>query len=166
MAHKRGSVLGTTIIYRDVVNTLIKTLESAAEAPARWRGGGKQALIRNLAATAVCPACRLEEDATQRAAKTLLKHLREPDIHAAYVAAGGLCLPHLQATLAYASDDAARTLAGWQAAATQPLRDELDELIRKHDHRFAREPVSAREADAWERGVAAAVGADEKPRAD
>ncbi len=165
MASQHGSVLGTAIIYRDVVNTLTKALEAGEAAPSRWRGGGKSALDRALAATAGCPACRLEADATQRVAKTLLKHLGQGEIADAYVAAGGLCLPHFQLVLSHAGDGAARTLAGWQAAAFRRLRDELDELIRKHDHRFQSEPLTEREADSWERAVAAATGArDERPR--
>jgi hypothetical protein len=95
-----------------------------------------------------------------RAAKTLLKHLAEPEVAAGYVAAGGLCLPHLQAVLGQASEAAARTLAEWQATAYRRLRDELDELIRKHDYRFAGEPIGA-EADSWQRAVAQIVGESE-----
>ena len=161
MAHKRGSVLGTAIIYRDVVNTLVKGLEeSAPTAPRRLFGGGRGELGKRLAATAACPACRLEQAAEERVAKTLLKHLEQKEIGPAYVAAGGLCLPHFQLVLGHASADATSTLAGWQATALHQLRDELDELIRKHDHRFAREPITEADGDSWQRGVAAVVGRD------
>jgi hypothetical protein len=79
----------------------------------------------------------------------------------AYVAAGGLCLPHLRLTLAHGSRGASRTLAQWQATAWRRLRDELDELIRKHDHRFLHEQVTEDEADSWRRAVAAVAGAAE-----
>ncbi|MCX6031150.1 MAG: DUF6062 family protein [Chloroflexi bacterium] len=162
MAHKRGSVLGTAIIYRDVVNTLTRTLEeSAPAAPSRLFGNRGGNLGKRLAATIPCPACRLEEAAEERTAKTLLKHLGQEEIGAAYVAAGGLCLPHFQLVLGHASESATRRLAGWQATALRKLRDELDELIRKHDHRFAREPITEAEGDSWQRTVAAVVGRDE-----
>ena len=35
IARRRGSVLGVSIIYSDVVNTLVKTLEAQADAPTR-----------------------------------------------------------------------------------------------------------------------------------
>ncbi len=166
MSHKRGSVLGTAIIYRDVVNTLTRALEaSAPAAPGRLFGNRGGNLGKRLAATVPCPACRLEQDAEQRTAKTLLKHLGQAEIGPAYVAAGGLCLPHFQLALGHASESATRTLAGWQATALRKLRDELDELIRKHDHRFAREPITEAEGDSWQRGVAAVVGRDERSRA-
>jgi Family of unknown function (DUF6062) len=157
MAGKRGSVLGTAVIYRDVVNTLARALQEEAAAPRRWRGN-RDTLARRLAPTAGCPACALEQDAERRAAKTLLKHVSSADIAAAYDAAGGLCLPHFEVVLAHAGGEASRTLAQWQASALCRLRDELDELIRKHDYRFRGEPTSAEEAIAWKRAVAAAVG--------
>jgi hypothetical protein len=160
MANKRGSVLGTAVIYRDVVNTLARILQEEAAAPRRWRGN-RDALARRLAPTAGCPACAMEQDAERRAAKTLLKHIGSADIAAAYDAAGGLCLPHFQVVLAHAGEEATRTLAGWQESALCRLRDELDELIRKHDYRFRGEPTTDEEAVSWMRAVAAAVGQPE-----
>ena len=162
MARERGSVLGTAIIYRDIVNTLAKALETSEATGPHWARGKRASLSRLLAPSAGCPACLLEADAVQRSAKTLIKHFDSDEVAEVYVAAGGLCLPHLQATLALAGEEAARTLAGWQATVYRRLRDELDELIRKHDHRFAGEPVSEREAQSWERAVAGVAGEEEK----
>jgi hypothetical protein len=160
MAGKRGSVLGTALIYRDVVNTLAKALQEEAAAPRRWRGN-REALAARLAPTAGCPACAMEQDAERRSAKTLLKHLHSAEMAAAYAAAGGLCLPHFQVVLSHAGNEAARTLAQWQEGALSRLRDELDELIRKHDHRFRGEATTEEEAVSWQRAVAAAVGEPE-----
>jgi hypothetical protein len=157
MAGKRGSVLGTALIYRDVVNTLAKALRVEASAPWRWRGN-REVLAARLAPTAGCPACTLERDAERRSAKTLLKHLHSAEIAAAYTAGGGLCLPHFQVVLSQADEEAARTLAQWQEGALSRLRDELDELIRKHDYRFRGESMTDEEAVSWQRAVAAAVG--------
>jgi len=160
MAGKRGSVLGTALIYRDVVNTLVKALQEEAAAPRRWRAA-REALARRLAPTVGCPACALEQDAEHRSAKTLLKHLNSAEVAAAYSAAGGLCLPHFQVVLSHAGDEAARTLAQWQEGALCRLRDKLDGLIRKHDYRFRGEPTTDEEAISWKRAVAAAVGEPE-----
>jgi hypothetical protein len=163
MANQRGSVLGTAIMYRDFVNTLTKVLEAGGDAPRRslFSGRGQSDLDTNLAPTAPCPACTLETDAAHRTAKILLNHLDDPIMQQAYVAAGGLCLPHLRLTLAHAGGGAQRTLAGLQATTWRRLRDELDELIRKHDHRFLNERITDAEADAWRRAVAAVTGAAE-----
>lgn len=163
LAGTRGAVLGTAIVYRDVINTLTKALETQPAAPARFRlpGRGQSDLARGLAPTAPCPACVLEDDAQHRTAKILLKHLDDAAINEAYLAAGGLCLPHFQITLAHAGSGAAKTLAACQAQAWCRLRAELDELVRKHDHRFGRESITEAEAVAWQRAVASAVGESE-----
>jgi len=163
MASRRGAVLGTAIVYRDVINTVAKVLEAPEK---RSLLGGKGSLAQRLAATGPCPACSLEEDAVRRAIKTLLKHVDDAEVAKSYVAAGGLCLPHFTETLvqagAHAGGTASQSLADWQAAAFRRLRDELDELIRKHDYRFSGEAITAQEAVAWTRAVAAAVGEAER----
>jgi len=164
MARTRGSVLGTAIIYRDIVNTLARALETGETGGPPWARGKSASRSRQLAASAECPACLLETDAVQRAAKTLLKHLDSSEVAEGYAAAGGLCLPHFRATLALAGEGASGRLADWQATAYHRLRDELDELIRKHDYRFAGESITEREAYSWERAVAAVTGEEEKRR--
>ena len=124
------------------------------------RHGDVQALVRGLAPSRGCPACRLEADAVRRGAKTLLKYLADPAIAPAFAAAGGLCLAHLQTTLDVASGPQAEQLRAWQTALWRQLRGELDELIRKHDYRFAGETITPSEATAWERAVAGVVGSD------
>jgi hypothetical protein len=155
---ERGSVLGTAIIYRDVINPLIKALEANANPPSRLFGRGAPDLARALAASQDCPACVLERGAEEREVKVLLHHVDDAALGDAYQRAGGICLPHFQLALSHASAGAVKQLAGWQAAAWSRLRGELDELIRKHDYRFHSETVTGEEADAWQRAVAAVVG--------
>lgn len=164
LARERGAVLGTAIIYRDVINTLVKALEANGNPPARLFGRGQSGLSRSLAGTATCPACVLERDAEIRGVKVLLSHINDAALSEAYKQAGGICLPHFQLALSQASASAIRQLAEWQAAAWSRLRGELDELIRKHDYRFRSEPVTDAEADSWERAVAAVVGEEEPGR--
>lgn len=164
MTGQRGAVLGTAIIYRDVINTLVKALEANAESPSRLFRRGLPELSRVLAPSAECPACLLEQDAEHRSAKILLSHMDDQAIADAYRKAGGLCLPHFQIAIGHAGQAAIKELAGWQTEAWRRLRGELDELIRKHDYRFQSEPVTEAESVAWERAVAALVGeADPAP---
>ncbi len=161
MAGQRGAVLGTAIIYRDVINTLVKALEANADPPTRLFRRGQPELGRALAPSADCPACLLERDAEHRAARILLNHVDDQAIADAYCKGGGLCLPHFQITIGYASQGAAKQLAAWQTEAWSRLRSELDELIRKHDYRFRSEPVTDAESVSWQRAVAAVVGEPE-----
>ena len=152
-ANRHGSVLGLAIIYHDVINTLTKTLEDQVPN----RRFNRQGLVKRLGPSAECPACRLEGIALPRTIKTLLAYLDDPDIQTGYRNAGGLCLAHLQTTLGQANDAQARTLAEWQSVVYRELRDQLSELIRKHDHRFKNEPIGV-EGDAWRRAVARMAG--------
>jgi hypothetical protein len=66
---------------------------------------------------------------------------------------GGLCLPHLRRGLALARNDTAFTFL--QTTARERLAalgGEMDEFIRKYDHRFRREEWGA-EADSWQRAI-------------
>lgn len=164
MAGRRGSVLGTAIIYRDVVNTLVKTLEGRSGAGPRLFGRGQPELSRALGGSEQCPACALEHDAEARAARILLNHVGDAAVAEAYRESGGLCLPHFQLVLDQGSHAAGNTLAEWQAEGWSRLRDHLDELIRKHDYRFRSEIVTDKEAEAWQRAVAAVTGEPEPDR--
>jgi hypothetical protein len=157
-ANRHGSVLGLAIIYQDVTNTLAKVLQDEVSN----RRFNRQGLAKRLGPSAECPACRLERIALPRTIKTLLSYLEDPDIQAGYTAAGGLCLPHFQAALGQANDAQARTLAEWQLAVYSQLRDQLNELIRKHDHRFKSEPIGV-EGDSWRRAVARMAGEAGEP---
>jgi hypothetical protein len=152
----RGSPLGVALIYRSIINDLIEVLESQGPVVGR-RPGDRRALAARLGAAKRCPACRVEEEAAERASQTLLAHLGEPEIAPAYATAGGLCLSHLRGVLAQADEAQARTLQAWQLAVYQNLRKQLSEFIRKHDHRFRDEPFGD-EAHSWIRAVASLVG--------
>jgi hypothetical protein len=150
----RGGPLGVAIVYRNLVKDLVETLENPAPRDRRKPEA-------RLAPTGRCPACRAEEEAVDRYGLTLLAHGEQPGLADAYFQAGGLCLPHLRATLTHANDAQARMLQRWQLAIYRALHGELAEFIRKHDHRFRDEPFGA-EKDAWLRAVAALAGEADK----
>jgi hypothetical protein len=152
----RGSPLGVAIVYRHLLKDLATTLEKETQARLGPRRGRRRAATP-LQPTGACPACAVETESVERYGRTLLARLNHPDLVAAYEAAGGLCLPHLRRVLALADETPARTLQTWQLAIYRRLLAQLDEFIRKHDHRFRHEPFGL-EKDAWTRGVAAVAG--------
>lgn len=160
MTRMRTSVLGTAIVYRDVLADLISALERPSESGGLFRSPRAAALPEPALP---CPACSAAGDEVLRAGDVLRAHVDDVEIARAYQAAGGLCLPHLRAVLGRSRPHEAETLRRWQLAAYRELRGQLDELIRKHDYRFQAEPIGA-EADAWLRAVARLVGeADPDP---
>lgn len=160
--------LGIAIIHRDVLNTLRKRLaetEFGGKPQTSFRAlfGGKSRRgveagdeAGYLPATAVCPACVQRAEAEQLALASLLEALDKEDeaMKAALAASEGLCLAHLRAALAQARK--AHTFSSLAAIAGQQLETligELDEFVRKSDHRFRDERISAAEADSWRRAV-------------
>lgn len=164
-----GGALGQALIYRDLVHTLATALVEGAGAGdgagqgliARLRGSARGRALRladRLRADARCPACAEREETEQLAIGGLLEYLERADFISHYRAADGLCLEHFLAALDGVREEATLgELVAVQLRAHSALRAELDEFIRKHDHRFSDEPIGA-EADAWIRAIARVAG--------
>ena len=154
------SVLGTALIYRDLLTTARREL--ADERPrgnllSRWRQPSRE---DTTAATGTnCPVCQTERAAEARFLSALRAILSDADGVEALERSDGLCLPHTRAMLARGGSAAARVQAHTLAALERQLAV-LDEVIRKEDYRFRHEPRSEAERAAPAVAVATAVGAD------
>lgn len=164
-----GGALGLALIHRDVLITAMVVLEqSRYRVPALLSRQRVQNVLndtRPAAATAEtvaqlapqqpCPACDQQRQMEDVYLSTLLEHLSEADLRDALQAAGGLCTPHLRRALQLVRDETTyQALCETQLAAWKSLKAELDEFIRKHDYRFASEPMGE-EGDSWTRAIAA-----------
>jgi hypothetical protein len=78
-----------------------------------------RALLDNGETPLRCPACDAVDGAERLALQRLVGELGNHDVGAAYTAGGGLCLPHLEATLQFAPPRTARALAAPLAGAEQ-----------------------------------------------
>ena len=149
----REHVLGTAIIYEDVLGHLSAEFARLAfrrrGLPARAasllsgvRGSEAARAPEPLAPHRECPACRILSDVEAAALDALHEGLRRPEFAQAYAASDGLCLPHLRAALAGARDeDGFGALVRAALARNELLRGRLREVMRKHDYRYAHEPV-------------------------
>jgi hypothetical protein len=168
-----GTLLGIAIIYRGLLGQIDASLAAASPGPSKrwWRklGPGSSPSAdggpAGLAPADPCPAClylvEMEDAALVALAEALpvgalpaSARLREGLSRQG----GGLCLPHLRRALAL--DSNAEAFAFLQAAARtqiQALAGELDEFIRKYDHRFRREEWGG-ERDSWQRAIHWVVG--------
>lgn len=146
-----GVVLGAAIILRDVLNAV---LEAADVAPL-GRGARQYAreILRRLRPSAECPACAHRRTMEDIAIQTLLKYLDDTQLAAALAKTDGLCLWHFSRALELVEDSAQlERLLRFEREALQGLCDELSELIRKYDYRFADEGFGA-EGDSWLRAT-------------
>jgi hypothetical protein len=164
-----GGALGIAIIYRDVLETLMRRVQAAEyRADGSWLQGlmrvrsgdgsppalGANAdLVRDLLPQAECPACRQRDEAEARNVETLLQYIDDPEFAPALRSSDGLCLPHFRQALQRVGGKATyETLVGIQLEIWVRLRDELVEFIRKQDFRFREEGLGA-ESSSWIRAT-------------
>lgn len=167
-----GSALGTGIIYRDLVNTVLKQLEGGdfspprmvplhrvAEALNRRRpAAATEAVVQALAPQTPCPVCVQQEKMDVITLTSMVDGLDDEALRVALRASSGLCLPHLRRALqAVRSPAAFEALLELARGHYTRLRAELDEFIRKNDYRFQHEGMGA-EGDSWKRAVWQMVG--------
>ena len=161
--HSAGSL---ALLYADVLHHdlgQLTELTAAAPATSRWRPRHSlaqrlQGWLRSWRQPRPCPVCALWLDLERLYLSVLLDDWQEAGLAQAFVASRGLCWAHtlrlVEEGMQHAHLQAVLTV---QQAHLQTLQDELQEFIRKLDHRFARQPYG-READAWRRVVALYVG--------
>jgi hypothetical protein len=157
-----GTLLGMSIIYRGLLGQIDKALAEASPGEQRrwWQKLGtgptnEPAAPRGLAPAAPCPACsylaEMEETALVALTDALPTNQRLRD--GLSRAGGGLCLPHLRRGLALAREGAAFTFLQESARnRLSALGVEMEEFIRKYDHRFRKEEWGP-EADSWQRAI-------------
>lgn len=168
--------LGIAIIHRDILNSVRQRLADADFAPDRSARARLRSLVeainldalptgtapdRYLRPTAVCPACERRAEVERLAFVALAEALEEPDeaMLDALRRSDGLCVPHLRRALSTLRTEAAfRSLVDLTRAQLSALIDSLDEYIRKRDHRFREEAISAAEGDSWRRALGRAAG--------
>ena len=166
-----GDSLGFSIIYHDIVNSLLRSLDEnshAARAPHRRASVLGQAsgslqkrvdgVLASLAPQKRCPVCAHRDEITRDLLSVLVEDLPTPALQEALHASEGLCLPHLRLAIGSAKDDFEYgTLLTIHRAKLENLKHELAEFIRKNDYRVIKEGFG-REGDAWLRAIGMVVG--------
>jgi hypothetical protein len=161
----RHDALGTSILYKAILNHLQAELDSLAP-------GAKEGLVRRLreqlsgsggtgallAAHEPCPACAQRDGAVRRALATIAEHEGDEELAIALGESDGFCLPHLRFAMAELTGPALARVVNRQRDVWQALDAELAEALRKHDYRF-RDEGFGDEEDSWRRAVEAVAGA-------
>jgi hypothetical protein len=146
------NVLGTAIIYRELIAAALDDLDAA---PAKGR------LLRALRGSeneAVCPACRAQHQAEHRYLEALLATLaHDATAVEAFQASHGLCRRHTSAATRRGGPGSA-CVADQTRNAMRDLLHDLDEVIRKEDYRFRAEPRTDNERTAPARAIAWVAG--------
>ena len=138
--------LAVALFYRHLLRKKAGSLGAKA-APKTRRLFGRLALLEE---SAPCPACRQEEEIESMQARLMRQALDEPEFHAAWMAHPGLCLAHVERVASEPFAARADFIRGEQAK-VEALCQELDEIVRKSDHRNTEKMGT--EADAWIRAL-------------
>jgi uncharacterized protein DUF6062 len=170
-----GDALGFSIIYRDIVNSVLNHLNdgSGSVGPSRRRRSllpqiPEQArnmiekVLYALTPRKRCPVCEHRDEMTRNTLSVLVKELPGPEMTGALQASEGLCLPHLRMTLEHIKDISAHEkLLTIHREKLESLRTELAEFIRKNDYQAVKEGFG-REGDAWLRTVRMIAGSNKQ----
>jgi hypothetical protein len=162
--------LGIAIILRDILNTLRTQLDE--EAYNKERRISLRAVVagalnpdpaanppqtaRHLPPKSICPACERQTEAEQLAFASLLEARGKNDqpMQSGLESSDGLCIFHLRQALNTArSQQAFDSLVKISTKQLTALIDDLDEFIRKNDHRFREEKISSQEKESWRKAL-------------
>ena len=170
-----GDALGFSIIYRDIVNAILKQMDDSS-VPARSSRRGASLLkqapeqARNMIERMLyalrprkrCPVCEHRDEMTRNTLSVLVKELPGPEMADALQASEGLCLSHFRLTLEQVKDAAAiEKLLAIHREKLESLKDELAEFIRKNDYQAVTEGFGS-EGDAWLRAIRMIVGSNKR----
>jgi len=166
-----GDALGYSIIYGDIVNSLLKQLQEEkrpGRAPHRRASSARQIpeAVRNqiekvlavLSPRKRCPVCEVREETGRSILSGLVEELGTPEMTNALQASEGLCLPHWGLALEHVRDlPAYEALLTIQREKLEGLRVELAEFVRKNEYQAVKEGFG-KEGDAWLRAISLVVG--------
>jgi len=153
------SVLGTALIYRDVVTAALRELQTGVAQDGQ-RGGllrGLLGMVDRASVEAACPACQAQFESEARYVEALVVLVADDSqaLHGTALA----CRRHTAAA-ARLGGPGAETILRYTRETMQALVEELDEVVRKEDYRFRHEPRTEGERTAPARAVAWAAGSD------
>lgn len=166
-----GDALGFSIIYRDLINSVLNQLNDSSGSTRTSRR--QISFLRQIPEQARnmiekmlyaftprkrCPVCEHRDEMTRSTLSVLVKELEGAEMTEALRASEGLCLPHLRLTLEHVKDlSACEKLLTIQREKLESLSAELAEFIRKNDYQAIKEGFG-KEGDAWLRAVRMIAG--------
>ncbi len=160
----RSGNVGTAILCQVVLDDITNQLASAAKKNASpfTRLFGQQSdgsvLAARLEPAEQCMCCVAVDASERRYLETLADAIDEPEVHTAFAASSGFCLPHFRLLLQKVDRDEARqVLIDTQTVIWKALIAELELFRYKVDPRWAGDPMGA-EGNSWIRATEIIAG--------
>lgn len=169
--------LGTSIIYEDLVNQVIRRIDTAfGELSAQNKRGNKGHLLERfrrkgkasgvlkkdiLAPLNSCMVCESSDETGKHTCFTLVTMLNSPDIQEMYRKSDGICLPHLSLLFSCGADGPGiHFLIESTLDKLRVLRYHLSEFKRKQHWHHRDEKVTEDELSAARRAVTFFTGSE------
>ena len=160
-----GDALGFSIIYHDIVNNILRSLnEDSGSAHKARQGMGTSmrsridGVLAALTTRKRCPACEYREELTRDLLSAFLEDLQTSQMKEALQASEGLCLPHMRQALGTTNDGSNyEVLLDHHREKLESLKNELADFIRKNDYQVIKEGFG-REGNAWLRAISIIAG--------
>jgi hypothetical protein len=146
------SVLGTALIYRDVIQAALADLDRPRTNDgllSTLRGGPQRRRV------GACIACRAQRQAEARYLHALLEVVAAEEA----TSPEGVCRRHALAAVRLGGTGAERIVEGTRRNVQRLLHD-LDEVVRKEDYRFRSEPRTEAERTAPARAISWSAGVE------
>lgn len=170
VSQRLGDALGFSIIYHDIVNSLLNSLDKHTHSGRSSRRGSMlkqipdslrkrvETVLGALKPRKRCPACEYRDELTRSLLLALVEDLAIPEMMEALEASEGPCLPHMRLALGFVNEELAyETLLTLFRSKLEGLRSELAEFIRKNDYQVIQEGFGV-EGNAWLRAIGLMAG--------
>jgi hypothetical protein len=159
-----GDGLGQSIIYEDLVSSVIalmKNMKKSGASTKGFRNGLKRSRSKGTLSFRKkgCPVCSQKSQTEDRIILVFIRSFKELEFSRLFQDSFGLCLPHLFLALDKGEKDEAfvSDLLEIELGKMESLTEELREYQRKQDYRYIREGFGA-EGDSWVRAIEKLVG--------
>jgi hypothetical protein len=168
LSHKIADGLGASIIYEHLVKVILR------EFPASDSNIQPKELSRKISSFVSasdgleeCLACKRREEAVSYTLSQITNALDNTTLIDALEKSDGFCFPHLSQLLLLTSKPAdVNFLLTLTKNKLEARQAEMAEVIRKNDHHFSSEVITAEEAIAWKKAMVTLSGVSINPTGD
>lgn len=168
LSHKIADGLGASIIYEHLVKVILREFPTPSTNMQPKELSRKiRSFVSASDGLAACPACNRRDEAVDYTLRQISSALDNATLVDALEKSDGLCFPHVSQLLLLLSKPAEiNFLLTITKTKLEARQAEMAEVIRKNDHHFSSEVISAEEAIAWKKAMVMLSGVSINPTGD
>ena len=141
-AKKKLPRMGIAVVYEDLLEQVEMRLEKHEGIPI----------------PSTCPLCGIEKNLEEYAVQLIADYCGDEELQQHYLVSDGACLPHLRMMIAKLESEPRKFLFSAEKQILDRLTGNLQEFMRKQDHRYSKDAMTDAEASSWKQAVHFLVG--------